>query len=300
MGKVQKKISVLLLATIMLLDLLPCDYSYAKPKVKLSTNSKTLKVGQTAKIKLLNNKSKVKWSIAGNGILIKKSTKKYAKIKAYSVGKSYLKAKVGKKTYKCKITVEKKTSPTPISTEESYDGQVQVLAEYTLTDSLGWYTRHFMVIQNNSNTTLDISTSSLAYAENGSMVGAANGSFYALGAGCISVLYEAFETNAKIGYYDTNMKCEKSRYYQSVIQDLTYTQNAIKGGAVFQVTNNGSEAAEFVEGYVLFFKNGNLVDYSSAYFTDNQYEIKPGATLSEQIMSYEDFDAMQFYLTGRR
>ena len=190
MGKVQKKISVLLLAIIMLLNLLPCNYSYAKPKVKLSTSNKTLKVGQTAKIKLLNNKSKAKWSIAGNGVLIKKSTKKYAKIKAYSVGKSYLKAKVGKKTYKCKITVEKKTSPTFTTppSEESFNGQVQVLAEYTLPDGIGWYTRHFMVVQNNSNATLDISTSSLAYAENGSMVGAANGSFLALGAGCVSVL----------------------------------------------------------------------------------------------------------------
>ena len=109
-----------------------------------------------------------------------------------------------------------------------------------------------------------------------------------------------FETDAKISYYETSMTCEKSRYYQSVIQDLDYAQNDINGGAVFQVTNNGAYAAEFVEGYVLFFENGNLVDYSSAYFTDNEYEIKPGATISEQIITYENFDTMKFYLTGRR
>ncbi|RKJ44437.1 hypothetical protein D7X98_11350 [bacterium 1XD8-76] len=81
---------------------------------------------------------------------------------------------------------------------------VDVLAEYTISDGIGWYTRRFMIIKNNSNETVDVSTSSLAYSSDGTMVGA------------------------------------------------------------------------------------------------DDSELKPGETISKQITSYEEFDSMQFYLTGRR
>lgn len=179
-------------------------------------------------------------------------------------------------------------------------GDVEILAEYTLPDSIGWYTMRFMVVKNNSSETVDISTSSLAYAEDGTMLGADDASLEALGAGCTSVFYEAFEVDGEIDHYETEMKSQKSRYYESVIQDLSYVQNDITDGAVFQVTNNGEESAEFVEGYALFFLNGELVYYETTYFTDDDSEIKPGATISKQLTSYEQFDAIEFYLTGRR
>lgn len=180
------------------------------------------------------------------------------------------------------------------------DVGVEILAEYTLSDGINWYTRHFMIVKNNSPETLDVSTSSLAYAEDGTMVSAADSSLEALGAGCTSIMYEAFETDEKINRYETELKTEPSEYYKSVIQDLSVKQNDIKDGAVFQVTNNGEEAAEFVEGYALFFSNGNLVNFESAYFTDDDSKIDPGKTISQQMTSHEDFDKIEFYLTGRR
>ena len=183
---------------------------------------------------------------------------------------------------------------------ETQIGDIEVLAEYTLSDGIGWYTRHFLVIKNNSNQTVDITTSSLAYSADGTMVSAADASFDALGAGCTSIMYEAFETESEIDHYETSMNVKESSYYESVIQDLSYVQNDINGGAIFQVTNNGEEAAEFVEGYTLFFLGEKLVGYNSAYFTDDDSELKPGATISKQIDCYEDFDRIEFYLTGRR
>ena len=112
------------------------------------------------------------------------------------------------------------------------DGNVEILAEYTLSDGIGWFTRHFMVVQNNSSETVDISTSSLAYSEDGTMIGAENSSFDALGAGCTSVLYEAFEVEATIDHYETELNSSKSKYFKSVIQDLSFVQNDIDGGAV--------------------------------------------------------------------
>lgn len=178
--------------------------------------------------------------------------------------------------------------------------EVEILAEYTLPDGIGWYVRHFIVVKNNSSETVDISTSSLGYSKDGSVVSAADGSFDALGVGCTSVLYEAFETDAEIDHYDTKMGASKSKYYESVIQDLSYVQNDIDGGAIFQVTNNGEKAAEFVEGYALFFSEDKLVGFSSSYFVDDDSELKPGETISKQLDCYEKFDRIEFYLTGRR
>lgn len=183
---------------------------------------------------------------------------------------------------------------------QNSDLHVDIVGEYTLPDSIGWYTSRFIIIRNNSSETVDVSTSSLAYASDGTMLSVANSSFDALGVGCTSVLCEVFETDSAISYYDTDLQCDSSRYYESVIQDLSYVQNNVDGGAVFQVTNNGMDTADFVEGYALFFKNGDLVSYESMYFTDDDSELKPGATISKQLTSYEDFDTIQFYLTGRK
>ena len=363
-----KRISSLFIITALFFSLLPAIPINAK--VKLNSTNKTLYVGKTTTIKINGTKKSVKWSVSNSHIRITKQTKTYTKIKGMSKGTSYLKAKVGSKTYKCKVVVKniaEKPKPTqkpqedlsnitetPKSTQkpqedlsnitetpkpsqepqedlgnitetpkpsqkpqedlsnitetpkptqepqEDLSKKVEILAEYTLPDSIGWYTRHFMIVKNNSNRTVDISTSSLAYDKNGKIISSADSSFYALGAGCTSMFYEAFETAEKIEYYDISMNVVPSKYYKSVIQDLSFVQNDIDSGAVFQVTNNGADVAKFVMGYALFFLNGELVDYDIAYFTDNNSEIKPQKTISKQLNSYEDFDSIEFYLTGRK
>lgn len=80
----------------------------AAGKVKLNKTSQTLKVGETEKIKLLNNKKSVKWSVSNKKIKIVKKSKTYAQVKGVNKGTAYLKAKVGGKTYKCKIVVKSK------------------------------------------------------------------------------------------------------------------------------------------------------------------------------------------------
>lgn len=211
------------------------------PNPKFSPSKKSIKVGDSTTIKILNAKGKVKWSVSNGIIRIVKSTNRYAKIEGRKAGTAYLNAKVDGKTYKCKVTVKEK-----VIIKEELDKKIQILAEYTLPDSIGWYTRHFMVIKNTSNVTVDISTSSIAYAPDGTMVSAADASFIALGSGCTSVMYEAFETDKEIGRYSTKIKATESKYNKSVIQGLSNVKNDIAGGAIFQVTNNGKEPAKFV------------------------------------------------------
>lgn len=40
--------------------------------------------------------------------------------------------------------------------------------------------------------------------------------------------------------------------------------------------------------------------HCTRYITDGDSEIKPGATLSEQIRCYEDFDSVKVHITGRK
>ncbi len=182
----------------------------------------------------------------------------------------------------------------------SYNDKITVVKEYTLPDGIGWYTRHFMVIRNDSNVTLNVNTSSLAYDSTGAIISAADSEFDALGAGCTSVVCEAFETDETIAKYNTTIKASQSKYYESVIDDISYVTNKIKDGAVMQVTNNGSKAAMFLKGNALFFKCGELVYYEQKYYVDDDSELRAGDTITKQVTCNKDFDSIEFYVDGRR
>lgn len=330
MKNIKKLLSIMVVA-LLVVTAIPIQ---AEAAVKISKTKQTLYVGQSITLKVTGTKKKVKWSSTNKKVA---TVTQKGKIKAKQAGVATIKATVTKKVLKCKITVKKKEQNTPTGTpkpsstlkpeetpsqsqtpspapeitptpeptptsepQENLKEKVEILAEYTLPDSIGWFTRHFIIVKNNSKTTVDISTSSIAYAKDGSMVSVADSSFEALGAGCTSVFYEAFETSAEIDHYSTEMNVTSSEYYNSVIQDLSYTQNNIEDGVIFQVKNDGKSPAEFVEGYALFFLNGKLVEYDTAYFTDDDSELKPGATITKQFNAYEKFDKVEFYLTGRR
>ena len=75
---------------------------------------------------------------------------------------------------------------------------------------------------------------------------------------------------------------------------------SVKKKEIVSVTNNGTEAAEFVEGYALFFEGDTLVDFEDAYFTDDDSEIKPGKTITKELECSKNYDSVKIYFTGRR
>lgn len=210
-----------------------------------------------------------------------------------------LQAELAELTGGSKAADETGEAELPEGTDAASGEEIEVLADYTMGNGSG-YVNHFIIVKNNTGETMDITTSSLAYDEAGTMVAATDAYQDAIGAGCTSIIREYYDTEAMIASYETTVSSSPSEYYASVIQDLSYVQNDISNGAVFQVTNNGQEPAEYVEGYALFFLDGTLVDSYSAYFTDDDGELKPGKTISKQLDSYEEFDTIEFYLSGSR
>lgn len=195
------------------------------------------------------------------------------------------------------------TDGTVENAEEITDSKVdssdiEVLEEYTYSDGF-WYTYHFVIIKNNSDKPVSISTSTLAYKSDDSLISTAEGSVDVIGGGATTIYYEAFETEEEIAYYETEMSIDEDSYYDCPMADLTYVKTDIEDGAIFQVTNNGTEPIDFVEGYALFIKDGKVVSWESQYFTDDDYEIKQNKTISKQFSAYKEFDTVKFYLRGR-
>ena len=97
------------------------------------------------------------------------------------------------------------------------------------------------------------------------------------------------------------MYCNTDLYYSDVLCDLTYEKTENSGNVILSVTNSGTEAAEFVEAYVLFIdKNGKVVAYDSTYFTDNDSELKGGATITKQLDCSAAYSTAEVFFTGRR
>lgn len=182
--------------------------------------------------------------------------------------------------------------------KEPTEEDIELLGEYYYSDY--WYQYRFLVVKNNSDATVEISTSSLAYGKEENIISVGSASVEAIGAGCVSVLRESYDTEEEIEYCETEWSIKKDEYYKSVVQDLSVTQSKIDGGIILQIKNNGEKTASWVKATVLFLHEGKLVDYEESYCIDSDYEIKSGKTASKQINTRKDYDEVKVYLHGRR
>ena len=107
MKKVRSTVAFLLVF-VLSFSVIPQNVLAAKKKVKLSKKSVTVAVGKTVKVKLKNNKKKVKWTVVSGKKNVKLSKKKKTGVTIHGkkAGKAKVQAKVGKKKFVCKVTVK--------------------------------------------------------------------------------------------------------------------------------------------------------------------------------------------------
>lgn len=189
---------------------------------------------------------------------------------------------------------EKKPTPAGKFDEEAVLSKLEV-TKYSY--SVRSFHYAFLVIKNNSEFDLDISAE-MKFYNDGNLVGSRSTSQEAVEAGTETILWtmpdEAF---TDIEY---TLEAKEESIYECVISDLSYETTSAKKKEIVSVTNNGTEAAEFVAGYALFFEGDTLVDFDDTYFTDDDSEIKPGKTITEELKCSQNYDSVKIYFTGRR
>ena len=173
------------------------------------------------------------------------------------------------------------------------------ITEYSYENTIG-DTLHFLVIKNNSDKTLQIESNSTAHDASGTIIGADSSELEALGPDCESVLIDYFDRVSGVDHFEYSLFIQEDPYYDSVIQDLDAQYSLLEDKVIITCTNTGEEAARFVNATVLFFYEGTLISYDSTYIMDSEDELKPGATLSEQLDCYKKFDDIKVYFGGRR
>ena len=99
----------LLLALIFAIGFSPVTNVEAKAAPRLNYKKVTLVQGKKKRLKVRNLKKgkKVKWYSTKKSVA---TVNKKGIVKAKKKGKAYIVAKVGKKKYRCKVTVKKKTT----------------------------------------------------------------------------------------------------------------------------------------------------------------------------------------------
>ena len=108
--KKAKKTLAVALTFAMTVVMVPQSALAAKKQVKLNKKSVSVAVGKTVKVKLKNNKKKVKWTVVSGkkNVALSKKGKTGVTVKGKRVGKAKVQAKIGKKKYVCTVTVTNK------------------------------------------------------------------------------------------------------------------------------------------------------------------------------------------------
>ena len=188
-----------------------------------------------------------------------------------------------------------------IITPEASFNEEEVLSKLGVTEyhyKTDWYNYAFLVIKNNSEYDLDISAAVKFMNDEDTLVGAEDAYEDPVQAGTETVLYVSSDT--EYDHISYELGAGISEYYQGVVKDLAYEAVAGKKKEIVTVTNNGEDPAEFVQCYALFFKGEKIVGFDSAYFTDDDSQIKPGKSITKELSCYKKYDTAQFYFTGRK
>lgn len=129
--KMSKKILSIFLLLVFAITMIPANGVSAKTKVKLNKTNITLTTGDTCKLKVSGTKAKVKWSSSNQSVA---KVSKTGLVSAKGEGTARIVAKVGKKKYYCKVTVETEED----DVERVYGKLVDYIMSNGVTNSSGF------------------------------------------------------------------------------------------------------------------------------------------------------------------
>lgn len=183
-------------------------------------------------------------------------------------------------------------------TTEDLASQMEI-TEYSMENIIG-DTLYFLVIKNNSDETVEINVNAIAKDKEGKTIGATDSTENAVASGSEVCLCNYFDGVKDADEFEYTMTVKKETFFKPVMQDIDIEESKTDEKVILTCTNNGDDAAQFVEAYALFFNDGELVNYDSTYITDDDSEIKPGSTISSELNCYGGYDDVKLYVNGRR
>ena len=189
-----------------------------------------------------------------------------------------------------KIVVDNKT------TEENIGESVEVI-EYFYENTIG-DTLLFIAIKNNASYAISANINAVALDENGIKLGADDGTINVIGAGEETVECLYFDSVSGIKSFDYEIEYEKENYFNPAMSYIEIEEVINEKNVVITCTNNHDEKSAMIEAYVLFLNDGEVKNYGSAYFTDDDFELKAGKSISEQIDCYGNFNEVKIFYEG--
>lgn len=169
----------------------------------------------------------------------------------------------------------------------------------TVDDSFMYYV---MYVTNNSDKVVSIDLNVTALDSSGSMVGSSSDGTKAIAPGQTAGIWTTFDEWDKIDSFDYTLSVSEEKEYSPVYSDLSVDYNTTDSGIVASVTNNATSAVDYVLMDVVYLKDGKMVNFSELSFMDDNQELQPGTTLSQEGTCYSDsgFDDVVIAINGRK
>ena len=181
------------------------------------------------------------------------------------------------------------------------------LAELLDIETVQWH-KHFinadhyhydLIVTNNSQQMIEAQFTIKFFDASGNVIGVSNVSTEALNAGASHFIPASNESpfdHAEVSV----MSVKVDDRYNGGMENVACNDYAVNGEKViFEVTNNGNAAVQFISAYVLFYNGNEVVDCNQAYAIDADNELKPGATLLSEVSTNKSFTSYRIFYYGR-
>lgn len=181
-----------------------------------------------------------------------------------------------------------------IPSNEELHNQIEVIGEYYYIRSED-KPRYFLVLQNNAQETVQIKANAVAMDKDENLLGAADERLNAVIGGQQAVLGFYFDDAGDAVSFEYGYDVEISQNSKSYNDNLEWETSVNGNNLIIMITNTGTETAENIEPYALFFKDGNVFSHE---FTSG-INIKPGETIPVELKCGDgEFDDFKLYITS--
>lgn len=244
---------------------------------KITQKTATIMVGSKLSLAITGTSKKAVWS-SSNKKVAKVSNK--GVVTAKKAGKATIKAKVGKKTYQCKVTVTGRTNSSNQTVQETFNVEEATklvtyqgykIGEGTSPDVIG-------IFKNNYDQQIDLDVDCLFYDEYGNLVGKYTDRNHCFEPGkeCVLIFrnphtFEYFESAGGYGgidipysTYEFSVKITNC-LYTGVSGNVEVTSNFGEGNVMVTVTNRSGSTISTTRLTVIFYKDGNVIGYDESY-----------------------------------